>query len=90
MEVPRGHGDLVTCPGCGGKDWEIRMGGLGSRPPASVTCAGCLGMWWLKPSSGSRDPLMVAMVPVTAEVAAHPGIRSLPAVPLPGRVCLRD
>jgi hypothetical protein len=73
MKAPLAHGELVTCPGCGGKDWEIRMGALDSRPPATVTCAGCLAMWWLESSRDPADPLRVRMREVpTAEVAPLP------------------
>jgi hypothetical protein len=42
-------GELVTCPDCGGKDHEIRFGTEGDERP-TVTCAGCLKMWWLTAS----------------------------------------
>jgi hypothetical protein len=67
------HGDLVTCPDCGGKDWEIRMGAEGSSPPATVTCAGCLGLWWLESSCDWRDPGKVRMREAMPKVAPLPG-----------------
>jgi len=67
------HGELVTCPDCGGKDWEIRMGALDSRPPATVTCAGCLAMWWLESSCDPADPRRVRMREALTEVKPVPG-----------------
>lgn len=48
------------------------MGAEGSSPPASVTCAGCLGMWWLESSCDPADPRRVRMREVPADVAPLP------------------
>jgi hypothetical protein len=61
MEVARRHGELVICPDCGGKDWEIRMGALDSQPPSTATCSGCLGLWWLESSCDPADPRRVRL-----------------------------
>jgi transposase-like protein len=49
-QAPRA-GEMLTCPACGSKDYEIRFGG--SDPvaaPPSVTCAACRKTWQLRAS----------------------------------------
>jgi hypothetical protein len=41
---------MFRCPGCAGKDFEIRYGGKGLTPPPIVTCAQCRKTWWLSAS----------------------------------------